>query len=145
MEHVDHGAALAQRLGKHVAGVAGAGDEDAGAGDGRGLLLEGVQQALGDVLVGDEMTGEAVRLERGGRRRADGGHDGPGGHAAVLRAARQVAGEDAHGVGAREHDQLVGRELAQDGRDLVVQRSRLDADGRRQQHLGAERLERLDE
>ena len=84
-------------------------------------------------------------LERLRRGRADGGDRRPRRHAAVLGAARQVAGEHAHGVGAGEHHELVGGELTQDGRDLVVQGSRLDADGGHHEHLGAERLKRTRE
>ena len=66
---------------------------------------------------------------------------GPERHPAVLRAAREVAGEHAHRVGAREDDELIGGELAQDAEDGVVQRPRLDADGRYEQDLGAQGLE----
>ena len=58
---VDLGAALAQRVGKHVAGGGGADDEDAASLD-RGLRQR-LDQRLGDRALGHDVGGDAVRGE----------------------------------------------------------------------------------
>ena len=117
VQHVDHGATRAQRVRQYVARAARTRDEHPGAcvdrGRGRNLPGQGLRQPLGDELVRHEVAREPVPLECGGRGRADGGDHRSGRHGPLLRTAGEITGEHPHRVGAREHDEPVGGQLAQ--------------------------------
>ena len=107
-DDVDLGAALAQRVGEHVAGLGGAGDEHAAALDldlGERLDQRLGDEALGDDVGGDPVLGEGARRCRGrsrrrSRRRAR-GRRGP-------RAGQRLE-QQPDAVGAGQADQRVGR------------------------------------
>ena len=117
-------AALAQRVGQHVAGLLGAGDERAADAAAR----ERLDQPLGDRARGHDVGLDPVLAQRARRAGADDGDRRPGQRARVAHPAQQLVGA----VGARDAQQVVGRQVGHVGRQ------RLDADRRRLDHRRAE-------
>ena len=130
-QHVDAGAALAQRVGEDVAGLGGAGDQRAGDGDGRQRL----DQRLGHRALGHDVGLDAVLAQGAGGARPDGGDGAAVQGAGVHAGGAQAFKEQAHAVGRGQADEVGAVEVG------GVAGQGDDADGGRLDDLGAERAQ----
>ena len=102
------------------------------------LFLEGVDEAFGDVLVGDEVDGEAVFVNLGDGGGSDGRDFGSAKAAGVFVDGVEAFKESLDAVGAGEDEPVIGVGVADELGEVAGVVGVLDADGGQFDDVGSE-------